>query len=218
MSSFNEIFYFVNLQSKSLNFVNCVEIMRNLKTIINGAENFTAEEACNLAEYMASIEFLAQNGLNLEFTNKDQFHGAIVMSTIFASAQESIRIFAGTFSGEISNSPIYLQKIHKAISSEKKTTDVIFECQPNQQSQCLNLLKRLKNEGKDVSLRVLDGGYRSRMTKEQLHHFTIGDSNMFRYEIDSQKFTAICNFDDKKTVSRLLTNFLIFKLNSQELT
>lgn len=173
-----------------------------------------------LLEYKKSIAFLASEKLNLEFNNKDQFHATAVMSEIFKTAQSSIRIFAGSFSGEVSNDELYVESLRNAIDTKAINIEVIFENKPNANSRCLAVLKELKANGKNVQLYVLKADYLEKVKtkyKIELAHFTIGDDQMFRYETDKINFRAFCNFDDKTKASALTKNFAILKLNSTSL-
>lgn len=177
----------------------------------------STDEIKALEEYRKSVDYLADEGNNLEFNNKDEYHAAFVMAAIFRSAKKSIKIFAGNFSGEISNSKIYLDQLKNSIHGDTKV-EVVFENTPNENSECLNMLKGLKKAGKNIHLSVLPPKYKKDVLDKQLNgaigHFTIGDDRMFRYETDKNKFTAYCNFDDKNIVSTLNKNFDIFQLNA----
>jgi hypothetical protein len=178
----------------------------------------SSQEISALEEYSQSVNLLADKELNLEFNNKDQHHAAFVMAAIFRTSKQSIKIFTGSFSGEISNNPVYLKYLSDAIVSSNLKVEVIFENRPNESSKCLKLLKDLRANGKDVSIFSLPTDYKTKVLDKQfggrLGHFTVGDDRMFRYETDKDKFAAYCNFDDKAIVTTLNRNFDIFKLNS----
>lgn len=190
--------------------------MIDLKTIFGDeAAAFTSEEAIALSEYAESVGMLSSGELNLEFNNKDEFHAAIVMSAIFKTAKKTISIFTGKFSGEISNNPYYREQLEIAAKNPEKNIEVIFEETPNKDSLCLQMLRKLKSEGRNVAMYLLNGEYRNKLTGTNiLNHFIVGDDHMFRYETDKNHFKAYCNFDDKKIVQLLNNNFSIFRLNS----
>lgn len=192
--------------------------MTNLQTIFGDkTTTFSPEDLEALEEYAKSVDMLSTGELNLEFNNKDEFHAAIVMSAIFKTAKKTINIFTGKFSGEISNNPYYLKQLEEAAINPQKNIEVIFEETPNKDSLCLKMLRKLKNEGKNVTMYLLNSEYRNKLAKTNiLNHFIVGDDHMFRYETDKIYFKAYCNFDDKKIVQALSTNFSIFRLNSAD--
>lgn len=193
--------------------------MADLKTIFKDISRLSPEEIVALEEYINSVDALSLNGWNLEFNNKDQYHATIVMSAIFAKAKSSIKAFTGSFSGEVSDNPQYLQTLKNSIADRNIDIEVIFENKPNSNSECLKMLRQLQAENKPVKMYMLKEEYRKKLTDlpAVLNHFTIADDSMFRYETEKEHFKAYCNFDDKATVKLLGSNFDIFRLNSTDL-
>ena len=68
-----------------------------IKTLFPELTDMVPEDLSALAEYFESVSLLSAKKLNLEFNNKDMNHAAIVMSTIFQTAEKNIKIFAGNF-------------------------------------------------------------------------------------------------------------------------
>lgn len=185
---------------------------------INDFDQLPEKTQVALKEYLDAVLLLARNGSNVEFNNKDQFHAAIVMSTIFTVAKESIKIFCESFSREISDNVIYRKSLQQAID-RNIPIEVVFEKSPNLNSQCFKLLAQEKTNGKSIVLKVLDGNYRKNMNAKGpdfLRHFTLGDRKMFRYETEPKTFKAVCNFDDEDNVSILSDNFTYLKANSSD--
>lgn len=181
-------------------------------------ENLPDDVKVALNEYMDSIELLSEKELNLEFNNKDQYHASIVMSAIFRTSKKSIKIFCGSFSGEISSNPMYLDAFDEAIKNGA-SVDVVTEFPPDTESPCMQLLIKKKQQGLPVIINVLKPEYQKRLMSkgsEYLRHFTLGDNRMFRYETETNTFKAICNFDDKKSVELLSANFAYLKANADE--
>ncbi len=192
--------------------------MSELKSLLNGFSKLTPEEVEALEEYRSSIDYLSEKGWNLEFTNKDNNHAALVMAKLFSAAKGSIKVFTGSFSGEVSNNPIYKRELEKSILNSNKKVEVVFENEPNEDSHCLSMLRELKRQGNEVKMYLLNRTYQKDViVPSSLGHFTIADDNMFRYETDKINFRAFCNFDDKEFVQTLNKNFLILKVNSKEL-
>lgn len=174
---------------------------------------FEESKQHDLIEYYALVEIL--NDKNLEFNNKDNNHAAIVMANIFSHAKKTLKFFTGSFKGDICDQLIYLDALKKALDS-KLSLEVIYEDEPNTNSECFKLLKSYKNQDCKISMFKLTPSYKKIISdlKIKLNHFLIGDDQMFRYEFDADAYKAYCNFDDKKSVDQLAKNFDIIKNNS----
>lgn len=184
----------------------------------NFNHNLNSHDLAMLNEYYNSVVLLSNNGLNLEFNNKDKNHAVIVMSSIFKKAENNINIFAGNFNGSISNNDMYRDTLKEAIISRSVSINIIFESTPNTNSLCLNDLKYLRNKGHNVSINSLTPQYISNIKSinpnHEFKHFTYSDGKMFRFELDKQAFKAFCNFDDSNVVATLNKNFNTLLQNS----
>jgi len=182
---------------------------------IKGFLALPAENQKALAEYYTSVYILANKELNLEFNNKDSFHASIVMSSIFEKSNKSLQFFSGSFKGDICDQPLYLDALKTALNKDI-TIDIIFENNPNADSECYKLLKNTINSKAKISVSKIDSKYLTnvRDLNIKLHHFLIGDDKMFRYEFDGDSYQAYCNFDDKESVKILQKNFDVMKSNS----
>lgn len=159
-----------------------------------------------LKEYYNSVEMLSKYGWNLEFNNRDANHANIVMTFLFKTAQKEIMIFAGNFGGAICDKDEYIASLTEAVNKGTKVS-IIFEDEPNPDSRCLSALMKLRNEQKDVSIRVITAATKQAIIKNKLKHFTTVDGSKFRYETDGSQFRAFCNFDDTNTALLLKANF-----------
>lgn len=182
------------------------------------ATELNAEDLAQLKEYYESVNMLSDGSLNLEFNNRDQYHAAIVMSTIFDKA-DSIKLFSGNYNGDICDKSIYLEAIKRNFIDKGKNIEIIFEKDPVN-SKAFKLLNDAIAHGKsNISIKLLDKDFsekvRSVNKAKYLNHFVIGKPNMFRYEVDIDTYKAVCNFDDKNAYDTLETNFELLKSNSK---
>lgn len=172
------------------------------------------QEKMALEEYYTSVVFLSQKHLNLEFNNKDKYHARIVMSQIFKNVKTEVKIFAGDLNGDVSGSENYLQCLKNALERNVKV-DIVLENKPSFNSKCFKfLINYYTIKPELLSIRVLTEEFKKEQTQNSFKHFTIGDNSIFRFEIDTLTYKAICNFDDKNSVTTLMSNFDILKYNS----
>lgn len=192
-----------------------MEILRVLPSLKD--KQLSSDYLESLDEYYHSLCFLSQNKFSLEFNNKDENHGAIVMSLLFKNAEDKIRIFAGDFGGKICDNDFYINSLKDAIDRGIKV-EVVFEENPNQSSRCFSLLKEKsqKNSSK-ITMKQLNENYKRELFSKfngSLLHFTVVDNNKFRYETDKKTYKAYCNFDDKNNSEILISNFEKLEKNS----
>ncbi len=169
-----------------------------------------------LVEYYTSLEYLSEeNGKNLEFNNKDKRHAVGVMSSIFKIAKENIKIFAGDFGGDICDKDDYMYELEMAINRNIPIS-IVFENNPNLNSECLKKLIELKEKGKNILLYKLNEDFKQNLKNKnvKVSHFLVSDSQKFRYEEDGINYKAFCNFDDKKLGKILDRNHGLFTFNS----
>lgn len=183
-----------------------------IRTLFPELLHSSEEELAPLAEYYESILHLSLNKLNLEFNNKDMHHAALVMSTIFNSAETKIKIFARNFKGDICDKEIYIDSLKKAILNNKNIS-IVFEETPNANSRCLNMILNQRKERPDqITIKVLNKDFKIKFKKnigDDLNNFTVADKKMFRCETDMDLYKAFCNFDDEKIATILDNNFTV---------
>lgn len=145
--------------------------------------------------YKLAIENLALSNNVSEFSNKGPIHASIVFGNIFKTAQKSVKIFTGNFSGHISDKPYYLENLRLFLTKNIPIC-VIFQHTPNDKSLTLSLLKEFPKN--NISLWELNNH------KEIFnYHFTTADRRMYRIETSPTDFEAECSFNDPSTAEAL---------------
>ena len=177
-----------------------------------------AEAQDALIRYYITVEFLSKSKSNIEFTNKDAQHGSVVGAHLLSETQQSLKIFTGSFKGDISNTPIYLDALRDAVNRNVKI-DVVFAEHINKGSECYKLLTAKAAEGKPIKFYQLKESYKEKVKSLNISlcHFLIGDEKMWRYEYDIVQFKATCNFDDKVSAKKMTENFDALIKNSNEI-
>ena len=136
------------------------------------------------------------------------------MSILFSSSHESIKIFAGNFGGNVCDKFVYRKSLEDTmLQNSHKTLEVIFEKEPNRQSQGFALLLKLKAlYPARVTIKQANSSqikkYRSQTHNGEIVHFALGDKFIYRYEVDTASFKAFCDFNDP-VFSLSLSNLFI---------
>jgi hypothetical protein len=148
--------------------------------------------------YRIAIENLAKLKADTLFKNSGSSHAAIVLGNIFKSSNDSVKMIAKDFNGEVSGNPYYIEALTGFLKSNKSIT-IIFEGSPNPDSKALSLLNQYRlSKPAHISLRVIN-----KPLQVSPPNFTIGDNSMFRYETNKEVYTALCSFNDKDFVAKL---------------
>jgi hypothetical protein len=158
----------------------------------------------NLDEYSLAIAKLASSKSNFQFTNSGENHARIVMSNIFKTSEYNIKMFAGNLKGDVSKGD-YLTALESFLQKKGTKLTVLLEGNPDQNSAAFSLIRKYQNINKERISISLVSPEKLEATKVngQNNHFTIGDDRMFRFETDTQQYTAVCNFNDLEKCQRL---------------
>jgi hypothetical protein len=185
-------------------------------------EDIPLNQREELIKYHKILEELAKSELNVQFKNEGENHAAVVMSLLFNHSKEFIKIFAGQFNGDVSNKKVYKDALKKAIETDGKKLEVIFEKNPNRESGGFILLRQLQTNFPDrVSIKIANAEqlkeYKNILKDKEMVHFSVGDDCIYRYETDTVNFKAFCDFNDKKFANRLNDLFSILSSNAKDI-
>ena len=157
-----------------------------------------------LNNYRFIIEKYAKNKVNTSFSNSSKEHAAIVLSTIFKYAEETIYIFdkdliKDTF---IKSDNEMQDNIVSFLKKPKAKLDIVlqYKLTPNEENK--NILSILNEYSEKVKIKFASPDFIERFTtpdvntnESNLRFFTIADERMFRIELTSENYEqAICNF------------------------
>lgn len=190
---------------------------------INEFDEFNAmpdnEDKNDLKDYCADIQSMVDQKIGVVFRNKGKLHAAVVMSNIFASSEKNIKIFAGDLNGDVSGVSIWRKSIiHSFENNPELKIEAVFENIPKFDSIGYTTLRELRDKFPErVELRKFNeisvGFFKENLFGE-VFHFAIGDDNKYRIETNTSNYTAVCNFDNKGTSSKLNSLFNIIKVKS----
>jgi hypothetical protein len=158
--------------------------------------------------YKARIENLAANKDGMIFFNSGKEHAAIVMSNIFKYSKSSLKILAGDFNGAVCGNADYITQL-KSFLNRKGKLEILMD---DYNSEKINnpfaeVIKFYSFFNKDlVSVKKTNGKLIDSETQKPIH-LTIGDNDKFRYEYDTNQYSAKCSFNNQTIASTLAGHF-----------
>lgn len=153
-----------------------------------------------MEEYRKQIEYLAKNKIRRTFLNTDEEHAAIVLTSIFESAQTIVRIFAGNLCHHVGTTPGYIESLSDFIDRGGEVRMLLNDCNDQDISNS-NLFKRLayyKSIDKPICIKkTTKKVYLTKDPEKKEVHFTVGDNSSFRLETDIAKRSAVGDFNNE---------------------
>lgn len=170
----------------------------------------------DIGSYTRTIENLANTKEKFPFANSGKEHACVVMSNIFRTADSHVRIFAKNLNGTISKGE-YLTQLENYLK-KNKSISVLLEENPENRSEAINLIAKYKKDCPDkITISIADKDTLGKVRKDMKYHFTIADDRMFRFETDTENYTAVCDFNDSSSYKMLDTIFNALSVNSVQL-
>lgn len=150
-------------------------------------------------EYQLYIHNLAITGKDAVFYNSGPEHASFVLQKIFENASNTVNIYAGCFSGEISNQANYKEAMEKFLQRKGVKLKILLQngklAEQKKEPEIFQLLRFYSILNKD-SIEIKKHPYHLQKDDGREIHFTVADNKMYRLEDDIEKFTAIGNFND----------------------
>lgn len=164
-----------------------------------------------MERYIEYISQLSQNRVNKEFSNCDAAHAIEVLTRIFKSSKEIVRIFIGTLQDPIPDASEYVSALSDFIERGGKVRIILNEYDPIKAKES-NLFKRLAYyvSYKNADIAIYQTNAKPYLTKDvekKPIHFTMGDDCSYRLETDIVKHTATCNFNAPNATKSLISFF-----------
>ncbi len=169
------------------------------------------ESTEELIRYENKVKSLANTKSNELHYNSGADHASIVMESIFDTASEEIKIFAGNFNEEVCQKPgeRYIQSLKRYLLKGMKIKVLLNDSATiGQKNLVLSLLKRYSSNDfyKDnISVKTTN----KTVSRDDFGniHFTVGDNRMFRLEYDTQSFLAEFSFNREEKSKSLSVEF-----------
>jgi hypothetical protein len=166
--------------------------------------------------YKSYIDDLSKNGKDTLFINSSASHASIVLSAIFKTAKNCIKMLSGNLAGDVSASLSYQNEIENYLDRGGSLEIILDNFSEENPPKILDLLKFHKSINpnkillKSTSAKVFK---ESENGKSQVH-FCVADDRMYRLEIDTNKYVAEGNFNNANEVANLTKTFEALKKHS----
>jgi hypothetical protein len=179
----------------------------------------------DLIKYEAAVKRFAQKKEEFEFSNKDNQHASIVISTILEYTQE-VRLFVKNLDGSVtdipnimnigSNESRFITALRLFIAAGKTIKIAVKERNEiDKESKIyIFLMEVVQRFPEQVEVKLATEGFIEKQ-KEGFtvadpfidFYYMVGDKTSFRINFNRDKHEATCNFNDKPIASQLTLNF-----------
>lgn len=164
-------------------------------------------------DYKEYIESLAAGAEPVEFYNSGPEHAAIVLSTIFKTAKQYVKVYcANMLSEAVSNSEDYRNALDEFLSrfsaaENQPRLQIIFTNPIEDAFRGAPIYKILCKHRNKVDIRRMQEGMGGIKYKGIPAHFTCADNRMYRLETDIVNKKAFGNFNDPEGAEIINTVF-----------
>lgn len=166
-----------------------------------------------LKVYHRNLIHAADTKSDVFFSNSSSDHAALVLSTMFSSASDSILIYGDTLRSELSSQQNYALSLRDAI--ERNVSVKVLLNDNSALSPMALWLQEVQSSAKNVSV-IVNKNARSIVQREigiqkeiatVDYHFTIADNRMYRIEYNVANFNAFACFNYRKLAEDLANAF-----------
>jgi len=153
-------------------------------------------------DYRNYINELADKNSPESFVNSGPEHAAVVISTIFAHANNYVFLFSGDLNGAVCNDAEYQKQLGEFLLREGNLKVLVQKYNSENEPKIYNLLRFYKNLNLNVEVKYHPFEVISPTTEKEIH-FTVGDDKMYRIENDVEKYLAYGSFNDNDQAIKL---------------
>lgn len=175
---------------------------------------------CNLSTYENRIHEFAEKLDPFIFSNEGIDHAEIVFSEIYEHAKDSICIFCGNLSEQLTSRPKLFNSLSSYLDSGKELK-LLIESRPEEMSPALTKIIDASRKNSKIQCRVLEDsvGINSHFNfnDNKRVHFTVADKRTFRLEIEPENYKAFCSFNNFEIGERLTQIFNQYFEKSQSI-
>ncbi len=161
-----------------------------------------------IEKYKIFIEDIIATNNGDTFYNSGAEHASLVMSKIFSSSNDIVRIHCGNLKGDVCGDKEYLNSLDNFLS--KKNTQLHILMGINAQEEMNKSLKKtLKffQDNYDNKLKIKITQKTFSESSGNKVHFSTGDDKSFRLEYNTEEYMARCSFNNPKTNKNLAIAF-----------
>lgn len=160
----------------------------------------------DLKKYQEKVITFSTNNSPEIFSNEGPEHAIIVLSELFKKDSRELVIYSGELTATLTDNPSYKDNLIRLV---KKGTCVKILVEKTPQSPVFEELKDFKNENSSLSVRKIKPEFIESIKNEFAtpSHFAVVDGMAFRLEINTEKRTAFCSFNNTEVSGKLLSIF-----------
>ncbi|MEQ9264154.1 MAG: hypothetical protein RLN81_02970 [Balneolaceae bacterium] len=160
-----------------------------------------------LANYLEIYKKLSERESSEIFSHKGNMQSAHIMGLIFRSSVSHVRMYVGDFNGDVSNNQFYIEEL-KDFIDRGGTLDVLIEEDNLIKSDAFTFIQAYSGFRETVSIKQADINKRITFGEEEKPiHFTVGDLDKFRLELDIENYSGIASFNNQEFAHKLANAF-----------
>ena len=141
--------------------------------------------------------------------NSNKKRAVIVLSNIFKSSKEVVKIFANRFESPICQDATYVLELKEAIKTRNVKVQILFTESPDDSSPaCIMLKELLPNYSHCIEMKVISKAAEEEINSKKINsgkpfRFAVADHRMFRYELNTTDYQAYFCFKDFERAKKL---------------
>ena len=161
-------------------------------------------------DYKVFVRHLAETNDPRTFLNSDENHALDVFLSLFQTAKESVRIFAGCLCKHVGNNISYVIALSEFVERGGKLF-ILLNDYDEEAAKNSSLYKRLAYyASKKMPVCVKKTTARPYFTSDpekRPFHFTVADDKAYRLEVDIEQRAAECSFNNPMMAAALAEYF-----------
>ena len=159
-----------------------------------------------LTLYKGHIDYLEKTSSKKEFFNSDSGHAKIVLTALFRTAKERVRVFCKDMLSEVNAAPEYIAEVKYFLERGGKLDILLHDYNESLKSKDIwNVLSSYIDKGQVSIKSNTEKGFKNE--DSNIVHFTVVDKIAYRYEFDIEKKQARGFFNDPDTAIGLCSGF-----------
>ncbi len=165
----------------------------------------------SFAEYIESVQFLADNRINFKFPNSSEKHAAVVLANILRISNK-VYIYDDNLKGDIAFAhPLFEEELMNFCKDKSKELTLIVGTIQGEDQRLLKFLKKLQNSEKPKIFTYSDAFVNEMnniTTKLNFHertNFAVGNKTSYRIETKGGRYDyeAECNLNNPEIAEQL---------------
>lgn len=157
--------------------------------------------------YREIIEHFAQNHIDARISNGMVQHASALIETMLDHAKVEVRIFTGTFDRAFYGKTKIVEAAQRFLSRPYARLRILIQkgAAPAELKAhpMVRAIQSMQGVHGEIEIWAAVGSY----MEEDADHFTVMDSDGFRFETHHEECKAVANFNEPKTAKKLVEAF-----------